>query len=71
MKQWTVQDTETLDMYPVTSENMANEFTRLLNGLVEENEQLQKKLIYLIENGLKELFSEKYRIIEDISDGYD
>lgn len=34
MKQWTVRNVETLGMYPVTSENMANEFTKLLNKKV-------------------------------------
>ena len=49
----------------------ARETARKLNDLNDKNEQLQKKLIYLIENGLKELFGEKYRIIEVAGDWND
>jgi hypothetical protein len=42
MEQWSVRDTETFVMYPCTSENMANEFTKLLNELHEENQKLKE-----------------------------
>lgn len=36
--------------------------------LKEQHEHLKTIIIGLVENGLKELFGEKYRLIEDISD---
>ena len=36
--------------------------------LEKENEQLKQTIINFIENGLNELFGDKYRIIEDIGD---
>lgn len=45
MQLWTVSDNENDNMlYPCTSENMANEFTKLLNELHDENQKLKKKL---------------------------
>lgn len=44
MQLWTVSDNENDNMlYPCTSKNMANEFTKLLNELNDENEQLRKE----------------------------
>lgn len=43
MQLWIVSDNENDNMlYPCTSENMANEFAKLLNELVEENQDLKK-----------------------------
>ena len=44
------------------------EIVDLLNKLSKENEQLKQTIINLIENGLNELFGDKYRIIEDMGD---
>ena len=51
--------------------NYDKEYKSCLNDVIrleKENEQLKQQLIYLIQNGLRELFGEKYRIIEDIGD---
>lgn len=43
MQLWTVSDNENDNMlYPCTSENMANEFVKLLNELNDGNEQLKQ-----------------------------
>jgi len=45
MQLWTVSDNENDNMlYPCTSENMANEFCNLLNGLNDENKKLKEKI---------------------------
>ena len=45
MQLWTVSDNENDNMlYPCTSENMANEFCKLLNELNEENKELKDLL---------------------------
>lgn len=45
MQLWTVSDNENDNMlYPCTSENMANEFCKLLNELNDENKELKRFL---------------------------
>jgi len=51
-----------------TSIIMLMELKKENNGLKAENEQLKQHIIHFIQNGLCELFGEKYRIIEDIGD---
>ena len=49
MQLWTVSDNESDNiLYPCISENMANEFTELLNELHDENEQLKQRNTELI-----------------------
>jgi len=59
MQLWAVSDNENDNMlYPCTSENMANEFTKLLNELSEENEKL-KVTISELEDYNEKLFEDK------------
>jgi hypothetical protein len=58
MEQWSVRDTETFVMYPCTSENMANEFTKLLNELNDENQQLKHDLEIYEENNTNEVLNQ-------------
>ena len=53
MQLWTVSDNENDNiLYPCTSENMANEFTELLNELNDENEHYKSIFFELVETAL-------------------
>lgn len=67
MKQWTVRNVETLGMYPVTSENMANEFTKLLNKKVILMSEKQMKVDESIEDTIKNNLSEWNSLINELS----
>ena len=70
MQQWTVSDNENDNMlYPCTSENMANEFTKLLNELHEENQHLKEDELYttLTERG-NQLIEENNKLKKNLED---
>ena len=61
MQLWTVSDNENDNMlYPCTSENMANEFCKLLNELNDENKELRIQY-----NHIREQSNEFHRIARE------